>query len=159
MLACIHTLEFSFAGQLEQVIGGAAGLAAPQTPWRAIDAARTMQIPSALDQIAHAEIDAEAAAKFARASGIGTQRSLFDQNGTLEFKALDRAIADVALTNRNGGRFAVLERPAAPSAAFQALHHESLARPGIHPEENDGAAEKSMVRRREFCPESPQPER
>ena len=61
----------------------------------------------------------------------------------LQLDALDRAVAHVALADRDGAGLAVLERPAAPAAALDALHDEARAwSSGCDAEEHDRAAEQ-----------------
>src|SRR5207245_709104 len=80
------------------------------------------------------------AAIFAGATGVPPQRAALDQDRALELDAFDRAVAHVALAHRHGRRLAILERPAAPAAAFDALYHEAALGLGMHAEEHDGAA-------------------
>src|SRR5207245_788249 len=129
----------------QQIAAGLAGLAAPQSPGRAVAPARLLEIPAPVDQIAHMHVDAEPAAIFAGAAGIAPQRAALDQDRALELDAFDRAVAHVSLAHRHGRRLAILERPAAPSAAFDALYHEAALGLGMHAEEHDGAAEEPMV--------------
>ncbi len=63
-------LEVALARQLQQVAAGLARRAAPQPPGRALAAARLLEIPAALDQVAHPHVDAEPAAVLAGAAGI-----------------------------------------------------------------------------------------
>src|SRR5438105_3615521 len=88
---------------------------------------------------------AEAAAKSSRAARILAQPAALHQHRAFELDALDRAVAHVALADRNGGGFAVLRRPSAPAAAFEALHHETPPGLRMHPEKDHGAAEQAVM--------------
>src|SRR6516165_1624836 len=140
-----HAAEFARAGLAQQVHPEISGLAAPQTPGRAAAAAHQFEIPFALDQIAHAHIDAEAAAIFAGAAGIRAQRAALHQHRAFELNAFDRAVAHVPLADRDRAGLAVLERAAAPAAALDALHHETAFGLRFDAEEYDRAAEQRMV--------------
>src|SRR5262245_4826353 len=130
-----HGLEVVLARQPQQVAAGLAGLAAPQSPGRTVAPARLLEIPAPVDQIAHMHVDAEPAAIFAGAAGVAPQRTAFHQHRALELDALDRAVAHIALAYRDRRGLAVLERPAAPAATFDALHHEAAFGFGMHAEE------------------------
>src|SRR5262249_31004171 len=120
----------ALAGPAQKIHAVSAGPAAPQAPGRALAPPHQLEIPFALDQVAHPHVDAEAAAMLAGAAGIGAQRAAFDQHRALELDPFDRAVAHVALAHRDGAGFAVLERPPAPAAALDALHHEPPVGPG-----------------------------
>src|SRR5262249_28463820 len=120
-----HGLEVVLARQPQQVAAGFAGLAAPQSPGRTVAPARLLEIPAPVDRVRAVHVEAEPAAIFAGAAGIAPQRTALDQDRALELDAFDRAVAHVALAHRHGRGLAVLERPAAPAAAFDALHHET----------------------------------
>jgi len=62
-----HRLEIVLAGQAQQVAAGLTGTAAPQSPGRAMLAPRVLEVPLALDQVAHPHVDAEPAAVLAGA--------------------------------------------------------------------------------------------
>src|SRR5439155_14873827 len=62
-----------------------------------------------------------------------------------ELDALDRAVAHVALADRDGGGLAVFARPSAPSPAFDALHDEAALGLRMHAKEYDRAAEEAVV--------------
>ncbi len=82
---------------------------------------------------------------FAGAAGILPQPAAFYHHRAFDLDALDRAVAHVALAHRDGGGLAVLGRPAAPAAAFDALHHEAALGLGMHAEEHHRAAEQAMM--------------
>src|SRR5207248_1597379 len=69
----------------------------------------------------------------------------FHQHRAFELDALDRAVAHVALADRDGGGLAVLCRPSAPAAAFDALYDEAALGLRVHAKEYDRAAEEAMV--------------
>src|SRR4029077_21290785 len=98
-----------------QVVAELARLAAPQAPGRAFLPPRVLEIPLALDQVAHPHVDAEPAAEFTGAARAGAQAPALDQHRAFQFDALDRAVAHVALAHRHGRRLAVLGRPPAPT--------------------------------------------
>src|SRR6185503_1027775 len=98
---------------------------APQSPGRADAAARLLEIPTAFDEVAHLRVDAEPAAMLTRAGGVGAQCAALHHHRAFQFDALDRAVAHVALTDGDRAGLAVLERPSAPAAALNALHHET----------------------------------
>src|SRR5262249_21360029 len=120
-----HRLELVLAWHAQQVAAAFASLAAPQPPRRAVAASFVLDMPPAYDQLAEVHGDAGPAAVFAGAAGIAAQRAALHQHRAFELDALDRAVAHVALADRDGRGLAILERPAAPAAAFDALHHEA----------------------------------
>src|SRR4051794_38316830 len=120
-----NPLERLFARQLEQIAARLAGRAARDPPGRALAAPGSLEIPFALNQVAHFHVEAESAPIPPGATGILPQRPAFDQHRTLELDPLDRAVAHVALAYRDGRGLAVLERPAAPPAAFDTLHDKA----------------------------------
>ena len=140
-----HGLEIVLAGQPQQIAAGLAGRAAPQAPRRAIQPPGLLEIPAALDQVAHLHVEPEPAAMPAGAAGILAQAAALDQHRAFELDAFDRAVAHVALAHRHGGRLAVLGRPAAPAAAFDALDDETALALGMHAEEHHGAAEEAVM--------------
>src|SRR3984957_14141284 len=140
--------EIVLARTLQQVAGAVARLAAMDAPGRRTLAALAAEVPAALDQVAHAQIDAEAAAELSGAARIPAQHALLDQHRRLQFDALERAVAHVALADRDRARFAILMRPSAPAAAFEALHDTALAGLRIDPEEHHRAAEQPVMARR-----------
>src|SRR5712672_2889442 len=144
-MAAGHGPEIVLARQPQQVIAELAGLAAPQAPGRAILPPCVLEIPFALDQVAHPHVDAEPAAEFSGAAGTRPQAPPLDQHRAFELDALDRAVAHVALAHRHGRGLAILGRSAAPAAAFQALHHEALIGFRMHAEKHDRAAEQPVV--------------
>src|ERR1700688_1615014 len=83
------------------------------------------EIPFALDQVAHMDVDAEAAAMPAGAAGVRAQRAALHHHRTFELDAFDRAVAHIALAHRYGAGFAILAGPSTPAAALDALHHET----------------------------------
>src|SRR5262249_13955565 len=60
-----HRLEVVLAGEPQQIAAGFARLAAPQAPRRTIAPARLLEVPAALDEVAHVHVDAEPAAELA----------------------------------------------------------------------------------------------
>ncbi len=68
-----HHREFLLAGPLQQIAAGLARRAAPDAPGRALAPPRHLEIPFALDQVLHPHVDAEPAAEFSGAAGIGAQ--------------------------------------------------------------------------------------
>src|SRR4029079_7311211 len=103
------------------------------------------EIPFALDEVLHLHVDAEPAAEFSRAAGIGPQRAALHHHRAFQLDAFDRAVAHVTLADRDRAGLAVLERPAAPAAALDALHHEAALGLGVGAEEHHRAAEQRMV--------------
>src|SRR5580692_936576 len=150
MLARVHACEFLLAGKLEHVIRGSGRLAAPQSPWRTIDAAWPVKIPAPLGQITHAEIDAEASAKFSGAAGVAPQRSFLNQYGVLQLDGFDGSVAHVALADGDRSGLAILERAPAPAAAFKTLHDKALSGFWLYAAEHDRATQEPMMRRRNF---------
>ena len=75
----------------------------------------------------------------------GPQRAALDHHRAFQLDALDRAVAHVALADRDRAGLAVLERPAAPAAALDALHHEAALGLGMGAEEHHGAAEQRVM--------------
>src|SRR5580704_17278899 len=122
-----------------------AGFAAPDAPGRTMLAPGMIEIPATVDQIAHASIEAEATAMFTGAAGVSTQPAAFYHNGALQLDALDRGIAHVALADRNAAGCAVLERAAAPAAAFDALYDKAALGFRMHAEEHARATEQPMM--------------
>src|SRR5262249_41731952 len=120
-MASCHRLEFVLARLPHEVVAVVAGFAAPQAPGRAfLPAGRAflpggvLKIPFSLDQIAHAHVDAEAAAEFSGAARIWAQCAALDQHRAFELDPFDRAVAHVALAHRYGRGFAVFRRAATP---------------------------------------------
>src|SRR5712691_1803240 len=144
-MAAGHGPEIALAGQPQQIAAGLAGRAVPEAPWRTFAALRLLEIPLALDQIAHAHVDAEPAAELAGAAGILPQLPAFDHHRAFKLDAFDRAVAHVALADRDRAGRPVLERPAAPAAALDALHHEAPPGRGMGPEEYHRAAEQAVM--------------
>src|SRR5579883_27900 len=140
-----HRSERVLARQADQIVAELARLAAPQAPGRTVLTPRVLEIPLALDQVAHPHVDAESAAKFARAAGITPQPAALHQHRTLELDPFDRAVAHVALAHRDRRRLAVLRWPPAPAAAFEALHHEAPVGLRVDAEEHHCAAEEAVV--------------
>src|SRR5262249_22159456 len=138
-MGAAHELELLLARQPQQIAAGLARRAVPHPPGRTLGAPRLLEIPLALDQVAHAHVEPEPAAQLAGAAGVRPQPAAPHQHRALELDALDRAVAYVALAHRDGGRDAVLERAPAPAAAFQALHDEAPPGLGVLPEEHHGA--------------------
>src|SRR5882672_6611088 len=139
-----HRLEIGLAREPHEIAAGLAGHAAPQAPGRALQAPRLLEVPAPLDQVAHAHVDAEPATVLPRAAGIPAQRAAFHQHRAFELDALDRAVAHVALADRDGGGLAVLAGTAAPAAAFDALDHEAALGLRVHAEKHHRAAEQPM---------------
>src|SRR5205807_2429269 len=81
----------------------------------------------------------------AGAAVVAPQGAARDHPQARELDVLDPAIAHSALANRDGCGLAILERPSAPAAALNALHHEAAPGLGMDAEEHDRAAEKAMV--------------
>src|SRR5690242_4084224 len=105
-VAASHGLECVLARQADQVIAVLARLAAPEPPGAAFLPPGMLEVPLALDQVAHLHVDAEAAAEFAGAAGVRAQAPRLDQHRAFQFDALDRAVAHVALADRDGRRLA-----------------------------------------------------
>ena len=59
------------------------------------------------------------------AARIVPQLARLDHHRAFQLDAFDRAVAHVALAHRHRAGLAVLERPPAPAAALDALHHEA----------------------------------
>src|SRR4029453_19647633 len=137
--------KFALARVAQQICTVFSRLPAPQTPRRALGALHQLEIPFPLDQVAHAHVDAEAAAILAGPTGIGAQCARLDQDRAFELDAFDRAVAHVALAHRHRAGLAVLERPPAPAAAFDALHHEAALGLRMYAEEHHRAAEQAVV--------------
>src|SRR6516165_4091960 len=140
--------KFALARLAHEIHAVFARLAAPQAPRRALVSAHELEIPFPFDQVAHAHIDAEAAAIFPRTAGIRAQRAALDQNRAFELDAFDRTVAHVALAHRHRAGLAVFERPAAPAAPFDALHDEAPVGLRMDAEEHHRAAEQTVVTRR-----------
>src|SRR5262249_47325521 len=140
--------KFALARFAHEIHAVFARLAAPQAPRRALVPAHQLEIPFPLDQVAHAHIDAEAAPIFSRAAGIRAQRAALDQARAFELDAFDRTVAHVPLAHRHRAGLAVFERPAAPAAAFDALHDEAPVGLRMRAEEHHCAAEQTVVTRR-----------
>src|SRR6185312_14829718 len=122
-----------------------AGRASRDPPRRALAAPRSLEIPLALNQVAHFHVEPEPAAVPPGATGIPPQCPAFDQHRALEFDTLDRAVAHVALAYRDGRGLAVLERPAAPPATFDALHDKAALGLGVQPKEHDRPTKQAMM--------------
>src|SRR5262249_56139037 len=126
-----------------------------QAPGRALASTHQLEIPFAFDQVAHPHVDAQSAAISSRAAGIGAQPAALDQHRALELDPFDRAVAHVALANGNGAGLAVLERPPAPAAAFDTLHHEPTLGGGMYAEEDHAAPHNPLLSPRHPLPPAP----
>src|SRR5262249_23090632 len=109
----VEFVELVFARPADQRIRCRAGLAAPEGPGGEALAIGLAEIPAALDEIAHLELDAETAAIFAGAARILAEAALLDHHRAFQFDRLNGAVAHIALADRDRAGFAVLMRPAA----------------------------------------------
>src|SRR5579862_2332959 len=141
----VHGAVIVLARQPQQKIAGRAGFAVPKAPRRTLLASRVIEIPAALDQIAPAGLDAEAAAMLAGTAGIDAQRPAFHHHRAFQLDAFDRGIAHVALANRNRAGLAVFRRSPAPTAALDALDDETAFCLRMDAEKDHGAAEKPVM--------------
>src|SRR5712691_4242390 len=135
LVAAVHGAELVFSRPPQIISPGFAGPAAPQAPRRTSPAVRPLEVPLSVDEVAHVHIDAETSPELAGAGGVAAQRARFHEHRAFQLDALDRAVAHVPLAYRYGRRFAVLEGPAAPAAAFYALHDETPFRLRVNTEE------------------------
>ena len=78
IMGTCHGAKFMLVRRAQQIHPVIAGFAAPKAPGRALAAAHELEIPFPLDKVAHAHVDAEPAAIFAGAAGIGAQSAALD---------------------------------------------------------------------------------
>src|SRR5262249_32084161 len=73
--AAVLPAVFGLAFLLQVIAADLARLAAPQAPRRTIAPARALEVPFAVDEVAHAHVDAEPAAVFPGAARVAPQRA------------------------------------------------------------------------------------
>src|SRR5262245_26786140 len=91
-----------------------------------------LEIPPALDQIAHLNVESQPAPVFARTARVLPQTAAFNDHRAFELDALDRPVAHVALADRDCRRDSVFRRPSTPAATFDALDNEPPVGLGMH---------------------------
>src|SRR5262249_46296275 len=138
---------FVLAGFANEAIGLAAALAAPEAPRRHAVASGLGDVPTAGDEIAHLDVEAEPAAELAGARRIGSHSALFDDDREALLQRFDRAVAHIALADGAGRGRTVLIGPAAPAATFCTLHDEALAAL-VEAEERHVVAHRALMRGR-----------